>query len=606
MATIYKDCITIVLCVFFTLVLATPSGFSDGYSDLPEHYIVGSNPQHINSSHGILYSKLLGSFTPNKSKQVSSHRGRNTSYNLLCTILLLSGDIHPCPGPNYKYPCGTCHKPVRKNQKGILCDLCNIWYHAKCINMPDREYFRLGNCDEPWECNNCLLPFDFTDSFFNSTVHDTSGVSSHNTSNESVHEETLFMDFSNLRRKHPRNFIVTHININSVQHKFDELSIILRNRLVDCLFISESKLNDSHLPGSFQIQDYTMYRKDNTLDGGGGLLAYIRSDIPSYCVKPDTGRMETLLVNCIIKGQKWSFAGVYRKPSIAQSIINEQLETVIDQNLNLCDNFIILGDLNCNMLKDSDNSVKKMCNDFNLTNIIKSPTCFKGDPPSLIDVMLVSNAKSYKTATVTPCPLSDFHHFITGVLKVDLPRTTSRKVTYRSFKHFDHVAFGNDLRQAPFQVGEVLDIDDHMAFFQDLFLTVLNKHAPLKTKVIRTRQVPHMTKEWKSAIYRRNMAYNTFMSNKSDNNWEAYRQLRNQCVKLSKLALKNYFTEKCTSNSGPTRDFWQTVKPYFSKKSKQTETIQLQVDGKIISDPTEVAEVFNNHYLNIASQIGKK
>ncbi len=91
----------------------------------------------------------------------------------------------------------------------------------------------------------------------------------------------------------------------------------------------------------------------------------------------------------------------------------------------------------------------------------------------------------------------------------------------------------------------------------------------------------------------------------SDQNWDVYRLLRNQCVKLSKLALKNYFTEKCTSDSGPTKDFWQTVKPYFSKKSKQTETIQLDVDGKIISDPTEVAEVFNNHYLTIASQIGK-
>ncbi len=158
------------------------------------------------------------------------------------------------------------------------------------------------------------------------------------------------------------------------------------------------------------------------------------------------------------------------------------------------------------MRKPKESNITQLCNDFNLVNIVKDPTCFKGEQPTLIDVILVSDKRSSKVAPVIPCPLSDFHHFVNTVLNISLPRTTSRKVTYRSFKHFDPVAFGNDLRQAPFQVGEVLDIDDHMAFFQDLFLTILNKHAPFKTKVIRSKQVPHMTKEWKSAIYRRNMA----------------------------------------------------------------------------------------------------
>ncbi len=428
----------------------------------------------------------------------------------LCTILLLSGDIHPCPGPNYKYPCGTCHKPVKSNQKGILCDSCNKWYHIKCIDMPVDEYFRLGNSDEPWECNECLLPFNFTDSFFNSSSTSIESLASE--SDTSVHEANIFHEFNTLRKKHQRNFIVSHININSVQHKFHELSVILRNKLVDCLFVSESKINDSHLSSSFKIDDYTLYRRDNQSDKGGGLMCFVRSDIPSYCEKPDCDPMESLLVNCVIKGQKWSFLGVYKKPAIPKRIINEKLESVIDRHLNLCDKFLIIGDLNSDLLKPNESNITQLCNDFNLVNIVKNPTCFKGEQPTLIDVILVSDKRSSKVAPVIPCPLSDFHHFVNTVLNVSLPRTMSRKVTYRSFKHFDPVAFGNDLRQAPFQVGEVLDIDNHMAFFQDMFISVLNKHAPLKTKVIRSKQVPHMTKEWKSAIYRRNMAYNNYMS----------------------------------------------------------------------------------------------
>ncbi len=379
----------------------------------------------------------------------------------------------------------------------------------------------------------------------------------------------------------------------------------MKNRLVDCLFIAESKLNDSHQSNVFKVDGYTLYRKDNPRDGGGGLLCYIRSDIPSYSVTPQSGPIETLQINCVFQKQKWSILGTYKKPSVSQSSINEDLDKVIDKSLNKCDKFIVLGDLNCNMLKSSNNAVTRLCQDYNLTNIISKPTCFKADPPTLIDVMLVSNKKVCKSSMVTPCPLSDFHHFITGVLDIDLPRTTTKRIHYRSYKHFDPIQFGNDLRQAPFHTGEVLDLDTHMWFFQQLFLSILDRHAPIKTKVIRTNIVPHMTKAWKSAIYKRNQAYNTYKQYRTDKNWDIYRKLRNECTRQSRIALRDYFTEKCTTENGPSKEFWSTIKPYFSKKGKQNETIQLDVDGQILSDPLEVAEAFNTYFTNVAKDIGK-
>ena len=42
-------------------------------------------------------------------------------------FLLLSGDVFRNPGPrNWKYPCSVCHKPVTKNQDGLLCDQCDM------------------------------------------------------------------------------------------------------------------------------------------------------------------------------------------------------------------------------------------------------------------------------------------------------------------------------------------------------------------------------------------------------------------------------------------------------------------------------------------------
>ncbi len=166
--------------------------------------------------------------------------------------------------------------------------------------------------------------------------------------------------------------------------------------------------------------------------------------------------------------------------------------------------------------------------------------------------------------------ISDFHHFITGVLDIDLPRTTTRRILYRSYKHFDPIKFGDKLRQAPFQTGEVLDLDTHMWFLQQLFLSILDKHAPIKTRNIRTNRVPHMTKAWKSAIYKRNQAHNTYKQYKTSKNWEIYRKLRNDCVRQPRIALRDYFLEKCKTDNGPSKEFWSTIKPYFSKKRQTT------------------------------------
>ncbi len=42
----------------------------------------------------------------------------------------------------------------------------------------------------------------------------------------------------------------------------------------------------------------------------------------------------------------------------------------------------------------------------------------------------------------------------------------------------------------------------------------------------------------------------------------------------------------------------------FSRKTKGAETIQLEVDGRIISDRSDVATVFNDYFLNVANTIG--
>ena len=66
-------------------------------------------------------------------------------------VLLVCGDVEMNPGPTYKYPCGTCLKPVKSNQMGLLCSDCCTWFHIKCQSVSSQEYGRLYALPgEPW------------------------------------------------------------------------------------------------------------------------------------------------------------------------------------------------------------------------------------------------------------------------------------------------------------------------------------------------------------------------------------------------------------------------------------------------------------------------
>ena len=69
-----------------------------------------------------------------------------------------------------------------------------------------------------------------------------------------------------------------------------------------------------------------------------------------------------------------------------------------------------------------------------------------------------------------------------------------------------------------------------------------------------------------------------------------YRLRRNLVNKLKRKSENNYFQERCTGGCKQI-EFWKTMKPYFSKKSKSK--IILQDNDKIVTKNVDVAEAFN-------------
>jgi hypothetical protein len=54
---------------------------------------------------------------------------------------------------------------------------------------------------------------------------------------------TRFKELRDARKLHPRNFITAYLNVNNIRYKFDEIRELLTDRIVDLLFIAETKLD---------------------------------------------------------------------------------------------------------------------------------------------------------------------------------------------------------------------------------------------------------------------------------------------------------------------------------------------------------------------------
>ena len=126
-----------------------------------------------------------------------------------------------------------------------MCDGCDFWHHAKCVDMPATEYVRLSDSPEYWHCRPCTLP-PFSDLFFNSTTS-TLGLDlmtesfdmsdGTNTANDSApdteltsntsdgdDEVRLFPELRQLQDQFRKNFKLGHLNINSIRNKFGPIS----------------------------------------------------------------------------------------------------------------------------------------------------------------------------------------------------------------------------------------------------------------------------------------------------------------------------------------------------------------------------------------------
>ena len=153
-------------------------------------------------------------------------------------------------------------------------------------------------------------------------------------------------------------------------------------------------------------------------------MIFVRHDIPCKRVNTHTNIENFEFIFFEIKlRKKWLFVGGY---SPSKENINDflyYLSMSLDHYKGKYDNIFIMGDFNPEI---TETEMTEFGETYNLTNLIKKPTCFKNPlNPSSLDLLLTNRAMSFKTSTTIENGLSDHHKMTITVMKSVFKKNTT-------------------------------------------------------------------------------------------------------------------------------------------------------------------------------------
>ena len=190
---------------------------------------------------------------------------------------------------------------------------------------------------------------------------------------------------------------------------------------------------------------------------------------------------------------------------------------MIDDHLNnlgnclnkLCEtyeNIILLGDFNSEMCEDA---MQVFCNVYNLKCLLNEPTCFKSiNNPSCIDLILTNKSRSFLKSSVIETGLSDCHRLTITIMNINFQKQIPKIISYRNYKKCNNEHFKIEL------LHELNNNDIYgmnYSEFENIFMNILNRHAPLRKKYLRANNAPFMNKPLSKAIMVRSRLRNKFI-----------------------------------------------------------------------------------------------
>ena len=246
---------------------------------------------------------------------------------------------------------------------------------------------------------------------------------------------------------------------------------------------------------------------------------------------------------------------------------------------------LLLGDFNIDLLKPHS-SWDSTITLLGLTQLIESPTRITPTSATLIDHIYTNNPDAFTDVSVSDLSISD-HCPISCTKFVKLSKCklkTHSLISFRSFKHFNKTACCADLNCAPFiSVLNYTDPEEALSVWYNVYLSVINRHAPLKHKRVKHPKLP----PWLNKDVMQLMAERDKL--KKEKRFSEYKKLRDKIKNRVRKAKKDYF-QKLIERDKNISTVWRALNIFTKGSQSHSADIPKNL----------TADTFNNHFLSVA------
>ena len=150
--------------------------------------------------------------------------------------------------------------------------------------------------------------------------------------------------------------------------------------------------------------------------------------------------------------------------------------------------------------------------------------------------------------------------------------------------------------------------------FYEKIIFHLDEMAPLKKITLKEQRLmlkPWITRDILNKCKKRDVLLNEMRRQKEPVKkielTKNYKVLRNQINEEKRQGKKDHNKSQFDKNKDNVKNIWKSIRSLVNIKSPKASTIKLMDEhNNLISDPTKIANIFNNHYSTIGSKVQQK